>query len=192
MKRTILCSILLFLCVSINSQTIVKFNLKPNGTFLADDEKSFVVVEFNGKTAQELYSMVKSNVMTLYNSPKTVMSENEPNSLSIRALSGVIHETYKLGGGFVSYKAYYNLVFHFKDGRIKVDAPVIDGNLNVNATGVPIPKTFVSLVDDWFDKKGNVKNKSEKNKKKIEATFNYPINYLLGNYKDNNQSEENW
>lgn len=192
MKRKFLCSILLFLCVSINSQTIVKFNLKPNGTFLADDEKSFVVVEYNGKTAQELYSMVKSNVMTLYNSPKTVMSENEPISLSIRALSGVIHETYKLGGGFVSYKAHYNLVFHFKDGRIKVDAPVIDRNLDVDATGVPVPKTFVGLVDDWFDKKGNVKNKSEKNKNKIEATFNYPINYLLGNYKDNNQSDEDW
>ena len=192
MKKILFFFLLLLISIVVNAQSAVKFSLRPDGTFLSENSSS-IIIEFEGKTAQELYSMVKSNVITLYKSPKTVLSENEPINLSIRAISESLYNTYKLPGGFVSYKAHYNLVFHFKDGRIKVDAPVIDKFLDIEATGVALSKSFVSLVDDWFDKKGIAKSKNKKDIEKVESIFNNSINYLLGIYKESQTaSEEDW
>ena len=193
MKKAYLSFFLLCAALMINAQESVKFSLRPDGSFLSEDGKSYTVVEYEGKTAQELYSLIKSNIITLFNSPKTVLSENEPINLSIRALSEDLYKTYKAGGGFVTYKVYYNLVFHFKDGRIRVDAPTVDRNLEVYATGIPLPKTFVSLVDGWFDKNGKAKSNRVKYIENVENNINYPINYLLGNKKETPFIEEdNW
>lgn len=181
MKRFVFLFLLSTSLVTINAQELVRFNLKPDGTFQTDDEKSFAIVEFEGKTAQELFNMVKANVLTLYNSPKTVMNEIEPSNITIRARSEKLYSTYKLGTAFVEYRANYNLVFQFKDGRIKIDAPLVDKQLDVSATAVPLPKTFISLIDDWFEKNGQIKKKKQKLVTKVEDIFNYPINYLLGN-----------
>lgn len=178
--------------VTINAQDLVKFDLKSDGTFQTDKGKAFVVVEFEGKTAQELYNMVKANVLKLYNSPQNVLNEIEPTNITIRALSDVLYSTYKLGAAFVEYRAKYNLVFQFKDGRIRVDAPLIDRQLDVTATALPVPKTFVSLVDDWFEKNGSVKKKKRDMVNKVEEMFNYPINYLLGNLSQKSSAEEEW
>jgi len=195
MNRTMFICIVLsfFFSMEINAQNVVNFSLKSDGTFTTEDGKSYVVIEFEGKTAQDLYNTVKANVLTLYNSPQDVLNEIEPKNITIRALSDVLHSTYKLGSAFTEYKAMYTLVFQFKDGRIRVNAPEIDGNLKVSATAIPIPKTFVSLIDDWFDKNGIVKKNKQEKVAKIEAQFNYPINYLLGNYnKQSNTEAEDW
>ena len=67
-------------------------------------------------------------------------------------------------------------------------------NLEVRASAVPIPKTFVSLIDDWYDSKWVVKKKKQEKVTKIESQFNYPINYLIGNFsKQSNDTEtEDW
>ena len=193
MKKLFLFFTMLLIATNVIAQQVVEFCLKPDGTFQSHDGKSFVVVEYEGKTQQELYNMVKANVLTLYNSPQTVMNEIEPTNITIRALSDKLYSTYALVGAFVEYRARYNYVFQFKDGKIRVDAPLIDSQLNVTASAVPISKTFVSLIDDWFDKKGNVKKKKQKNVSKIEAIFNYPINYLLGNLNQSTKKdEEDW
>ncbi len=166
------------------TQTLVEFKLQRNGYFVAPDGKPYIVVEYDGKTVQELYSLVKSNVMTLYKSPQNIMSENYPKEISIQALSNILEESYKFGEGFVSYRAYYNYIFHFKDGKIKIDAPLIDPNLYVTSTGATYSKTFESLIKGWFDKNGEIKKKKLNNVRKIENTFNLPINYLLGSSND--------
>lgn len=178
--------------VTVNAQDLVKFNLKSDGTFQTDEGKTFAVVEFEGKSAQELYNMVKANVLTLYNRPQNVLNEIEPTNITIRALSDVLYSTYKLGTAFVEYRAKYNLVFQFKDGRIRIDAPLIDRQLDVTATAVSIPKTFVSLVDDWFEKDGSVKKKKQDKIVKVETIFNYPINYLLGSLSHKPSTDEEW
>lgn len=179
--------------MNVFAQDLVKFSLKPDGTFQTSDGKSFAVIEYEGKTAQDLYNMVKANVLTLYNEPQNVLNEIEPTNITIRALSDVLYSTYKLGAAFVEYRAMYNLVFQFKDGKIRIDAPSIDRQLDVSATAVPMPKTFVSLIDDWFDKNGAIKKKKQDKISKIENIFNYPINYLLGNLKSNSSKDnEDW
>ena len=60
----------LLLFCTINAQAqYVNFKLQKNGSFLSEEGKTFVVVQHNGKPASELYSMVKSNVIELYNNP---------------------------------------------------------------------------------------------------------------------------
>lgn len=179
--------------MGINAQSVVNFSLKPDGTFSTTDDKSYAVVEFDGKTTQELYNMVKANVMTLYNSPQNVLNEIEPTNITIRAMSDVLLSTYKLGSTFTEYRAMYTLVFQFKDGKIRINAPEVDRKLEVSASAVPISKTFVSLIDDWFDKQGVVKKNKQDKVSRIEAQFNYPINYLLGNFnKQPNTNVEDW
>lgn len=191
-KQVCLLLALLF-SIGLNAQNFVKFSLLSDGTFSTKDKKTFIVVEYEGKTAQELYNMIKANVLTSYNNPQNVLNEIEPTNITIRAVSNVLYSTYGFGSGFTEYAAKYTLVFQFKDGKIRVNAPEIDTDLIVNASGAPIPKTFISLIDGWFDKNGGVKKRKQENVSNIEFQFNYIINYLLGNFKKREQpEEENW
>ena len=183
----------LIISIGLNAQNIVNFSLSSDGTFSTKDKKNYTVVEFEGKTAQELYNMIKANVLTLYNSPQNVLNEIEPTNITIRAVSNVLYGTFGFGSGFTEYSAKYTLVFLFKDGKIRVNAPEIERDLIVNASGFPYPKTFTSLIGDWFDKNGVIKKRKRENVLKIESQFNYLINYLLGNFEEKKQSEEeNW
>ena len=190
MKTKLLFLVLSFLTFALQAQDLVNFKLQQDGSFVAEDGKSYVVVEYEGMTAQELYSMVKSNVMSLYKSPKTVMSENEPIDLTIHALSSNIEEQSKFPYGFITYDAYYNYAFHFKDGRIKVDAPVITKDLSVYTTGSPYSRTFADLVKGWYEKDGQVMKKKVDKVTKMETIFNTPINYLLK--KSNGSQDDDW
>ena len=177
------------MCITIQAQNLVSFKLQPNGTFITEDGKDFVIVEFSDKTASELYDMVKQNVIETYKNPKHVMTENEPTSIKIRALSEPIFSGLKLIGGVTIYRAYYNLVFHFKDGRIKVDAPIIESNLDVDGPN-PISQRFDKYVDDWFDKDGQPKKKKADKIAAVEFILLSPVNILIGNYKSKKQKEE--
>ena len=123
MKRIL--SLLMFLtCLVVQAQERkVEFKLQPTGCFQTEDGKDFVVVEFEDKSADELYSMVKTNVMTTYNSPKEVMSESD-GVITIFAYEKNIWYAKSLGATGL-YDGNYKLIFRFKDGKVRVDAPSI-------------------------------------------------------------------
>lgn len=174
----------------------VDFKLQPNGTFLTEDGKDFIVIEYEGKSAEELHTMVKDNVMSLYNSPKDVMSESGNNVITIFALEKHIWQVKSLGATGI-YGGNYKLVFKFKDGRIRIDAPSIDNNLEMtdgaftNTIGIP------SSVDLSKTAKKLCNSKKEKDKSKkasIERIVNDPINYLLGltQNQTQNDADDDW
>ena len=76
MKKALFICGFLMLVMSSFSQKEVEFFLQSNGSFLTADSSDYVIVPFERKTASELYSMVKSNAMSLYRDPKEVMSED--------------------------------------------------------------------------------------------------------------------
>ncbi len=191
MKKFFVFFIAISFSIVMNAQSVIHFKLKADGTFLTEDNKNFIILEYKGKSAEELYSFVKANVLKIYKSPKNVLSENQPVNLNIRALSEEFYSGYRLPGGFVSYSVFYNLVFHFKEGRIKVDAPLLDQYLNIEATALPGSKTFKSYIDNWFDKKGEPKSKKIKDIEKMENLFNSLVNKLLEEKSDKG-SEEDW
>ncbi|MBQ8271187.1 MAG: hypothetical protein IJZ22_08320 [Bacteroidaceae bacterium] len=192
MKTKISLLFFLFLFVVHAQAQYVNFKLQKDGSFIAEDGKNYVVIDYEGKTASELYSMVKSNVMNVYNNPEHVMSENKPTKITIDALTGQISFRYNpFGGGFVSYSAYYKYIFQFKDGRIRVDAPIVKQDLKVSSAGAAYGKTFVELIDGWFDKEGKVKQRKKEDVEEMENIFVLPINYLLGNI-NTNSSDDDW
>lgn len=176
-----------------SAQEQIEFKLQPDATFVAPDGGAYAVIEFEGKTADELYSMVKSNVMTLYKSPDSVMSENPNISISIRAYSD------RVGSKTVSFiprvfAGYYNLVFRFKDGKIRVDIPAIDNTLTDrdNLLDYQYIPSFKNLVKGYY-KDGKPKDKAHAYIMMTEQCVNLPINYLLGLIKtDSNDTNDDW
>lgn len=195
MKKLFLFAMLL-MCLGIQAQERkVEFKLQPTGSFLTEDGKDYAVVEFEGKSASELYSMVKSNAMSLYNDPDKVMSESGGNMLSMYAYCENMCVVSSMGAKGI-YGGHYKLLFRFKDGRIRVDAPLIDEELPMNGgfmTGtIGIPSRV--FLSDYAKKvcKGNSKKNREK-KEYLEHIVNSPINNLLGFSKNQKQKEdENW
>lgn len=185
---------LLLICISCNSfaQEIVEFVFQPTGQFLTSDGKEYVVIPFEEKSASELYAMVKNNVMSYYNSPKEVISEGE-NVITIYALEKNMWLVKSMGAKAI-YGGNYKLVFRFKDGRVRVDAPSIDEKLSMtdglftNTIGIP-DNVYLSKAA----KKACSEPKKE-NKQRVEEVVNEPINYLLGISKKTKEdtTDDDW
>lgn len=175
------------------AQDSVRFVLQPSGAFLSEEKQEYVVAEFEGKSASELFSMVKSNAMSLYNDPDKVMSESGGSMISIYAFREDMCIVSSMGAKGI-YGGHYKLVFRFKDGKIRVDAPSIDEELTMNGgfmTGtIGIPSRV--FLSDYAKKvcKGNSKKNKEK-KERLEYIVNSPINYLLG-FSKSNKNDDNW
>ena len=103
----------IFLCAAASVTTSAQFVLNTTGFVDKNDEtKDYIVIEMPGYSQQQLYSMVKSMVISNYVSPKTVLSDNEPVNLCITGME-------KVKFSILINTFSYNVVFHFKDGKIK-------------------------------------------------------------------------
>lgn len=193
MRKILMVFVMFALSCCLYAQDSVRFVLQPSGAFLSEEKQEYVVAEFEGKSASELFSMVKSNAMSLYNDPDKVMSESEGNMISIYAFREDMCIVSSLGAKGI-YGGHYKLVFRFKDGRIRVDAPSIDEELPMSGgfmTGtLGIPSSV--FLSDYAKKvcKGSSKKNREK-KEYLEHIVNSPINYLLG-FSKSNKDDDNW
>lgn len=164
----------------------VWFDMQPDGMFLTKDGNGFAVVEYEGKTAHELYQMIASNISSAYNDPSKVMSGVEDTSIKVRAYcSSLVQKKVLLtfnGGG------HYQLEFKFKDGRIRVNAPYIERGI-VYDTQPPQYANFYDIVTKWF-KKGELKSGDKVKYEVLNIKVNSFIQSILnpsGNSKDSNE-----
>lgn len=148
-KFIMLLSLLSFTILAV-AQNQVNFKLQADASFKTEDGKNFIVIPFEGKTAQELYAIVKKNVTTTYYSAKNVLNTVENELISINGITsqGVIpyeimsrthagrtpvsnrkeaksNLSNKENNNCVYYPIQYVLTFRFKDGKIRIDAPEI-------------------------------------------------------------------
>ena len=184
MKKALFICGFLMLVMSSFSQKEVEFFLQSNGSFLTADSSDYVVVPFEGKTASELYSMVKSNAMSLYRDTKEVMSEDENVAIKICELKNIDENLY------YDYYGDCSFLFQFKDGKIKVDAPSVSNQVYDKES--KSYKSFYFHVRSLFTREGTVKPRKLKHKLRIEDSINYSINYLLGFYQKNTDKDNNW
>ena len=190
MKKFLITMFLYIICTGISAQDSVWFKLQSDATFKTSDGKDYIVLEYEGKTATELYSMVKSNVMSLYKKPSEVMSEHENVSISIRAYSDCVGtKTITLNPR--RFSAFYNLVIKFKDGKIRIDAPCVDNTLYDyhNQLDRNVIPSYPKLVKGWFSD-GAPKEKAIERIAIAESAVNLPINGILGLGKE--KEEEEW
>ena len=187
MKKLILS--LAFASLAIIGFAQANFTLNNKCGFEASDGKGYMVIPFEGKTAHELYDMVRVNVGKSYNSPKEVMSVVEDKSIAIYAtVDGIYKENLFLVNG--TYSSKYSLNFEFKDGKIKVEAPLLGSGMVKYTNGKFESYDAVAdeLAKKLFEKNGEPKKKKINNIKAIEGYFNNLINKLLAV----NAGEEDW
>ena len=185
MKKNLSIAILLLVCFTANAQFKAHFYLQPDGTFRTKDNADYAIVEYDGVPADKLYTIVKSNINSLYKSPKDVMSEVEDISITVRGYDRSIVRD-KSG-----YSGYYNLNFRFKDGKIRVSAPIVDNN--VYSWSGNIRWDFVDAISYFFNKKdSSVKPKKIKYKELTENNLNLIIYKIIQNQAESQSKEDNW
>lgn len=158
-----------------SKQSLIWFEIQKGGYFSTQDGKDYLIYNAEGKTAKELYEMVCVNVSKTYQSPKTVMSSVEDKSISIRAkTTSCLYKNFL--GMKVYYEVYYNLLFEFKDGKIKISAPVINSMYEGQTKQV----YFSKVAKSYFNSDGTVKKKSIECKRSAEVYFCLLIGELVG------------
>ena len=118
-------------------------------------------------------------------SHKPFAAVKRPASINIRAYDPKL--TYSKEGEYLG--TYYNLNFEVKDGKVKVDAPLVDENLTRSKDGVR-DRDFSKLVRSWFQE-ATLQAKYQDNASYTESEFNGIINGILtGNFMGD--SSDNW
>ena len=170
-----------------SAQTPISFKLTTSGAFASEDGQDYIVVPFEGKNAHQIFQMLCVNVSKLYKEPKQVMSVVDDASISVRGYDPKVTyikdllQTFDIGG-------YYKLDFEIKDGKVKVNAPVIEENL-VKSINQARERDFSKMVRSWV-KDGAFKEKFAKQVEYTEYVQNTYINAILGTNKP--KGADNW
>lgn len=168
-----------------------KFDLNADGWFNADEpSKNFLVVEVPG-TKAELFAKAKTAVVSMWNSPKDVLSYNEPDIIIINGHnSGSVHKK-SMGMTFV-FEFYYRIQLQFKDGKVRIDAPGVEkGTYNNKSTlyfsgGKTSSWTGQAFL---FDENGKLKMKDQK--EQLVNAMNELVYCLVEKIKKG-ASQEDW
>ena len=168
------------------------FVLTPNGFVNADEKsKTFIVVEIKG-TQAELYAKAKTAVTSMWNSPKDVMSYNEPDIIVVNGFSSTAAHFRKWGRDNVA-ELNYRLQIQFKDGRLRIDAPQIGKLDMIGQQGTLLieagDNSTMAHIVRAFDKKGKARFPDFNTN--VENYFNGLIATLIERM-NNGASTEDW
>ena len=157
-----------------------------NGLFSTQDGNNYDVVIMDGKSAAELFDMVKENIALGYNSPKEVESNVDDKIISIYAYAR--NCTFFTAPGMKFYLSFhYTLKFQFKDGRIKINVPYL--TTMQGSAWENLEKTF--KAKGIFSRDGVLSKKENKRQTvtMLENYFNNIINCLINGVRGN---DEDW
>ena len=185
MKKILFIAVLCLTAV-LSASAQVEFKLGPDGTFHMKDGRNYAVVPFEKKSAHEIYQTLFVNVAEVYRDPKQkVIITLDGSSVNIRAYDPKL--TYAKMGENLG--GYYTLNFEVKDGKVKVDAPIVDENLTRSKDGVR-DNDFSKLVRSWYQE-ATIQARYADQVAYTEQEFNAIINGILtGNYMID--SSDNW
>jgi hypothetical protein len=186
MKKILLITVMLF-AFQINAQQNY-FTLTINGFENTYNlSQNYIVINFNGKTKQELYNDFLTELTITYVSSKDVISKSENNAISINALS-LNAIKYKIGKNVSYFDLNYNLSFQFKDNKVRINLPAIV-YMTRGANNLLISGSNGFLTNSKFIyKKGKLKVPSAK--ASLEKYFNGLINEIITSVK--NKSNSDW
>ena len=143
-----------------------------------DSSKNYIILPFDGQTQKELYSIFLNKLNGLFVSPKNVLSTVEYESISVNGVAKrLIHDNVN-----TAYDLNYTLFFQFKDGRIRIDKPIINkiiyyGMSNSREIYLNAGSDFFGGYTSIWNKKGIVKE--FKVKEELEHFFDTFIDELL-------------
>ncbi|TYP71530.1 hypothetical protein [Aquimarina intermedia] len=184
MKRKLLL-LLFFIGASIQAQEKVnELRITPEGF------NGFLVKQFEGKTAEELYQAVtKWSEYNINNASVSNQSniENEYLSYNVMYKSGLFIRS---GLAKLVWDPMFKVEFRFKDGKVRYDIKIISMNMHPNYGG-KYPQAMIfrggMLAYSFFNKKGKPKANTEQARNQIEDI----ANSIIGSVSDhiNGESE---
>ncbi|MBO7294240.1 MAG: DUF4468 domain-containing protein [Bacteroidaceae bacterium] len=180
--------VLLVVCLSCGNLlaqdklNIPKFELQENGLFLSGG-KPYIVIEMPGQTKAELYKQILVNVSYCYKSPNDVISSIENEVISINGYEDTFWGMKTLGQ-WIYLDAKYVIKIHFKDGKVRVDSPI------VSDIG-PYNNDFEGRIkfDKVFKKDGSINPKRQRN---VDESNNYFNNLIERFFNTPVSNEEDW
>lgn len=158
--------------------------MQPDASFLTEEGKDFVVIQQEGKSAQELYNQVLQAVTLQYNSAKDVISKVENSVISVNGIANNVSILSAMFGVKVFFSIQYVIQFQFKDGRIRVDAPRIARLFTDSSADI-------SPIEGWLNAQKIFKN-GERNKEEVIAGFENTLNRILEELLYAKNNEEDW
>ena len=188
MKKLFFTLCTLLISMNIFAQTnSVYFEWQQNGTMLTKEGADFLIIDYKGKTKEELYKGLVLTSSSIFNSPKDTISPIENQLISINAIQPVI---WKVGGllGAIEVNVHYVLKIHIKDEKIKIDAPYFS-LLSFSTGGTQDNIEGWTKAQKFFNSDGSPNNKKGRAEfcQDINNSFNNLI-YQLLNYKE----QEDW
>lgn len=161
-----------------------EFTLTANGFVnSANAEQGFVVIETAGNQS-DIYKKVRTYLYGVYRSPKDVLSEAEPDMITVNGIASDAVQKKAMGMVATSYDMNYTISIRFKDGRIRIDAPSFT-LLDTSTGSKPIRLVLCGksngglgseIVNTIYNKKGELKAKYAK--EQLESYFNSYIKAL--------------
>lgn len=197
MRKIILLTMIAFSALSFGQSLVVTpIGLKDS----IDNEKSYVVINAQGKTAKELYENAIKYINKNYKSPNDVIK----GKIEGEYLSFITHASSIAYAQFYPTKSYgkhqrsfpydlkYTVELNFKDGKVKYEIISLSMVLSSGEPNYELhfieDKGFIIINPGIYSKEGVVINGMAK--RQIEAYYNSQIKSLALalNVKDNNES----
>jgi len=185
MKKLILLSLVAISTLSYSQ----KLSVTPDGLRDANDnEKTYVVINAEGKSAKQLYDNALKYINKNYKSPDDVIKGKTDGEY----LKFITHVSNFLvvnnSGAKIPIDADYTTELNFKDGKVKFEIIVLDmyaqtGGYKVLFTGGAFEGYPI------YNKKGDLKRPDTKSE--IETYFNSQINSLTDFLQEKN-SDDDW
>lgn len=169
--------------------------LTPDGfKYLEHTDKDYCVLNFEGKSAKELYENAIKYIHTVYKSPNDVLKGNIQNEfISFSTYNGSISKITNNLGGFRDLESKFTIALSFKDNKVKFEIVSYEmyfyhqsrkHDVLINSGG-----KFVWAI---YLKNGKYQVPSmETTKKGIEDYFNATIKVLLEKL-NNGSDDDDW
>lgn len=184
--------LLVMLIASITSHA--QFKASPNG-IVSEDGKGYYVVELEGLSAEELYNRVEKFIISNYRNPNAVASKQPSEMINLHSYSENAFPIRTILGMKHYANVDMNIVFRFKDGKVRIDAPSINNmpcHTLENSDGVVFcgTKFFTDNTVYLYDKKGKAKNK--KVIELLNSWLTLQITYIIESIKESKSVEDDW
>ncbi len=179
MKR-ILFTLCLVICAIFPAiaQNLIEYRINANYGFSDPNGKKDIVVNFPGKKAREIYTMMAVNIGVLYYQPSEVMYGVQDALISV---SG--HSSDFCRNGDQKWSAKYDLKFIIKDGKVLILNPTIRNLTEDRALSKIVSKlSFVDFINRyWYNQEvGQFVTSEASNMSLCESEISRITNQILG------------
>lgn len=186
MKKLLSLSFLVILTTFCFAQN--HFILKPQGFVDRNDTtKNYIVINYDGKTQQELFKLFLEKFTIMYVSPQDVISSVPNSTITINGVSDK-DIPYDL---LTFYKLNYTIVFQFKDGKVRINSMSIN-KLEIYYNMIYRVVTIQDYID-IFSNQRSIYNENGKLKDKIlKEHLEVFFNGLIGRVLSTGSDDQNW